>query len=156
MIDDPFDLKGAFAGGNNMDHQRNLDDFAQQLVANYARYNCEQYELHLEMLSDDDQAELARFYLESIDREIESACYGDDDSLNSDFLCALLAMLKNDCRETRETFAQTTRKNILIYYRSTLNEILANACESYLHCSMNEQGYYANYDEWHGDVIWKR
>jgi len=156
MIDDPFDLKGAFAGSTNMSHQKNLEVFTEQLVANYARYTADQYELHLEMLSEDDQSELARLYLESIDREIEGACYGDDDSMNSDFLCALLAMLKNDCKETRENFAKVTRKNILIYYRSTLDEILSAACDNFLHCSMNEQGYYANYDEWHGDVIWKK
>jgi hypothetical protein len=108
------------------------------------------------MLPDDEQNELVRLYIESIDREIEWACYGADESINSDYLCAMLAMLKDDCIKTREHFAEVTRKNLLTYYKDSLECLLSGACESFLHNSMNEQGYYYERDMAHGDIHWRK
>jgi hypothetical protein len=106
------------------------------------------------MLTEEEQDELVRLYIESIDREIEWACYGDDESINSSFLCALISMLKDDSKESRDNFAEVTRKNILIHYKDTLNELLATACDNYLHLQMNEQGLYPSQDMDNGDVVW--
>lgn len=151
--DDPFDLKG-YKGVFAVTQKCSLDDYAQDLVAGYGKYINGQYELNIEMLPEDDQNELARLYIESLDREIEGACYGLDDSINSNFICSLLAMLNDDNKATRERFAQITRHNIIAYYQESLNEILLIACDSYLHNSMNEQGLYASYDSDHGDIVW--
>lgn len=152
--DDPFNLKGAFAGVANMSHERNLDDFIQELVGSYGVYKDDHYDLDLEKLSSPYQLELARLYIESIDREIEWACYGDDQSLNSEFLCALLAMLKDSTPKTRAKFAQVTTRNILIYYKETLQNLLDIGCDVYFNNEMNEAGYRADYDPEHGDVVW--
>ena len=154
--DDPFDLKGTFAGAANMSHQRNLNDYAESLVSQYGNYVGDQYELTLDMLPEDEQNELVRLYIESIDREIEWACYGADESINSDYLCAMLAMLKDDCKETREHYAEVTRKNLLTYYKKSLECLLNEACDSFLHNSMNEQGYYSGRDMDHGDLVWRK
>ncbi len=95
-----------------------------------------------------------RLYIESIDREIEYACYGEDETINSEFLCAMLNMLKDDRRETREYFAKITRKNILSYYKKTLNDILSEACRYLEHLGMEESGYTSRIDMEHGDVVW--
>jgi hypothetical protein len=155
-IDDPFDLKGAVTGVTNMNPQRNLSNYAEELVAQYAKYTHGQYDLILSDLPEEEQNQLASAYIESIDREIEWACYGEDESINSDFLCALLCMLKDDCNETREHFAEVTRKNILTYYKKQLQETLDDACTSYLNNTMNEQGYYSEQDMEHGDLVWRR
>ncbi len=130
-IDDPFDMKGLVTGVTPLSHERNLNDYALELVSHYADYSCGQYNLTLDMLPDDEKNELARLYIESIDREIEWACYGTDESINSDFLCAMLSMLKNDCDETRENFSDTTRKNLIIYYTKQLEEVLTSACDQF-------------------------
>lgn len=153
-IDDPFGL-GDVTGVTPLNNQRNINDYAEELVATYAKYDGDQYELSLEMLPDHEQNELVRLYIESIDREIEWACYGDDESLNSSFLCAMLAMLKDDCEETRQAFSETTRKNLLIYYKDSLTDLLDTACDTYHHAIMNEQGLFARYDDEHGDIVWK-
>jgi hypothetical protein len=152
-IDDPFDLKGAFTGVRQVSHQRNLTDYAENLVSHYGKYQDDQYELCLEMLPDDEQNELTRLYIESIDREIECACYGEDESINSDFLCSMLAMLKDNNHETRLIFAETTRKNIISYYKKSLNAILTNACDIFHRLQMHHDGY-AYEDSEDGDVIW--
>lgn len=155
-IDDPFDLKGFVTGVTKVSHERNLSDYAQELVASYAKFSGDQYQLELDKLSSPCQLELARLYIEFIDREIEWACYGEDQTLNSDFLCALLQLLKDNTPQTRDNFAQVTMRNILIYYKDTLQEILNSACTNYYCNEMHEAGYHTEQDLDHGDVLWRR
>lgn len=156
-IDDPFETKGFVTGVTKMsDHVRNLNDYTQELVYSYGKHIGDNYELDLDKLSSPYQLELARLYIESIDREIEWACYGEDQTLNSDFLCAMLSMLKDSNPKTRANFAQVTTRNILTYYKDTLQEILDTACNDYYCNEMNQAGYRAEQDMDHGDVVWRR
>lgn len=139
--DDPFELKGFFEGAPILNRQRNLSDYAQELVATYAKYSNSHYEISLDMIPEEELNELARLYIESIDREIEWACYGEDESINSSFLCSLLAMLKDNNKESRESFAETTRKNILIFYKESLDSLIQIACEEYFNTIANEEEY---------------
>lgn len=155
--DDPFDFKGFVTGVTKVsDHTRNLNDYTQELVYSYGKHIGDNYELDLDKLSSPCQLELARLYIESIDREIEWACYGSDQTLNSDFLCAMLAMLKDSNPKTRANFAQVTTRNILIYYKDTLQAILDTACQDFFCNEMSEAGYRAEQDMDHGDVVWRR
>lgn len=155
-IDDPFDMKGFTGVKRVSDHNCNLNDYAIELVAGFAKFKDDQYELTLDMLSSPYQLEFARLYIESIDREIEWACYGEDQTLNSEFLCKLLAMLKDSTPKTRTEFAQATTRNILVYYKDTLQNILNEACEDYYTREMNEAGYRAEIDMNHGDCHWRK
>lgn len=155
--DDPFDFKGLVTGVTKIsDHERNLRDYALEMVGLFAKFKDDQYELTLDMLSSPYQLEFARLYIESIDREIEWACYGEDQTLNSDFLCAMLAMLKDSNPTTRAKFAQVTTVNILKYYKNTLQEILDKACEDFYFNEMHEAGYRCEQDMEHGDFAWRR
>jgi hypothetical protein len=154
-IDDPFQLgTHAFKGLKPMNHQRNLNDYIQELVASHGIYCQDHYVLFLKMLTEEEQDELVRLYIESIDREIEWACYGTDESINSDFLCSMLAMLKLNTKESREEFAETTRRNLLAYYKETLEDLLHTGCELYFTNEMHEAGYRADYCRDNGDVVW--
>lgn len=154
-IDDPFQVgTHVFKDLKPMSNKKQLSDYAEELVSQYAKYECDQYELTLNMLPEDEQNELVRRYIESTDREINECIYGDDFTINSSFTCALLAMLKDDCKETRESFADITRKNTLLYYKDSLDEELETACDNFLHMQMNEQGLYAHQDREHGDIVW--
>ncbi len=154
-IDDMFHI-GTFAdkGRQRMSNKKQLSEYSEELVAQYAKYNGDHYELTLNMLSDDDQNELVRWYIESIDREIEWACYGSDESINSEFLCAMISMFKDDNAVTRARFAEVTRNNILVYYKNNLNELLVTACDNFYRMQMNEAGYQSSYDQDNGDVVW--
>lgn len=154
--DDPFDLKGFVTGVKPLSHQRKLEEYAQELVASYGEFIGNQYELNLEKLSSPYQQELLQLYIESIDREIESAPYGKDQSINSDYLCAMLAMLKDSTPKTRAKFAQITTRNLLDYYNDALQGVLDEACHD-LHCNeMTNADYYLEQDLEHGDYSWKR
>lgn len=153
---DPFGLGNTVKGLANMSHKKNLCDFAQELVANYAKYSCDHYELPLHMVPEYELNELVRLYIESTDREVNECIYGNDFSIENDFTCALLAMLQNDCRDTREKFAEITRKNTILYYEKSLQEILDEACNDYLHSMMNEQGYYARQDADNPEIVWSK
>lgn len=154
-IDGPF-LSGthAFKGLKPMSHQRNLDDYIQELVSQRGKYCSDHYELTLSMLAEEEQDKLIHLYIESIDREIEWACYGTDESINSDFLCDMLSMLKLNTEESRQKFAETTRRNLLVYYQDTLNQLLTTGCDIYFTNEMNEAGYRPEYDQNNGDVVW--
>lgn len=156
-IDDPFDLKGQFdfvKGVTMVSHEKRLQDYAQELVALRGKYECDQYYLDLTLLTDEEQNELARLYIEATDRETNECIYGDDFTINSEFNCALLALLQNDTSENRDRFAEVTRNNVITYYRKSLDEVLDQACHDYLCAQMNEAGYYAHQDRESGEVIW--
>lgn len=148
--------------GNNikglplMSHKRNLSNYAEELVAYYAKYESGQYELSLLDLPKSEQNELARLYIEATDREINECVLGNDFSIDNDYTCALLSMLQEDSQENRERFAEVTSKNIIIYYTKSLQGVLDEACHTYLCNVMNEQGYYAHRDVEHGDVMWSK
>lgn len=155
--DDPFQLGAYFVKGlATMNHKSNLSHYANDLVSHYAKYDGDTYTLCLSSLSDDDQNELIRLYIESTGRDTSECVYGDDFTINSDFTCALLSMLKNDNKASREHFADVTRRNLLIYYKDSLNEILEAACDNFLHMQMNENGYHAQQDMEHGDILWRK
>ncbi|WP_045099304.1 hypothetical protein [Legionella micdadei] len=139
-----------------MNHKINIFNYAEELVAHYAKYRYDQYELSLSDLPESSLNELARLYIEHTNREVNECINGDDFSINNDFTCALLAMLQDDSQENRERFAEVTRKNILTYYKESLQKVLDEACQFYLNNMMNEQGLYARYDLENGDLIWSR
>ncbi len=154
LNNDPLELKVVVKGVTNMNHKRNLENFALDLVAQYAIFDGENYNLSLKELSDSDQNELARLYIESTERDVGECVYGDDFSINSDYTCALLAMLKDDSKENRDNFAQITLRNIFIFYSQTLEDVIDTACNDY-HCNMiSEEGYYNTRDSDHGDFHW--
>ncbi|HEY2811781.1 MAG TPA: hypothetical protein VGJ00_10395 [Rhabdochlamydiaceae bacterium] len=138
-----------------MNHKRTLELYAEELVHHHADYDADGYSLNLCDLSDSDQNELARLYVEYTDRDLCECVNGNDLSINNDYTCALLAMLQNDCHETRERFADITRKNIITYYKSQLQDVLNDACNDYLLHVNNENGLYAYIDTEHGDVVWR-
>lgn len=146
---DPFGM-GSVVKGLTMDHQKKLENHAQELIAQYATYDDDGYCLLLHALPDDEQSELARLFIESTDRDISECVYGDDFSINNDYTCALLAMLKDDSQENRDHFAEVTRKNTIKYFEKALQSTLDDACH-YLQAMDNEQRYFSNYDREHGD-----
>jgi hypothetical protein len=149
---DPFEF--ATVKGLTMNHERDLDDTISYLIQSYGIQSCDSIEIDLDLIPQEDQDELLRFYIESIAREIEWACYGADESIDSDFLCSMLAMLQDNNSETREQFAVTTRKNLFIYYKETLENLLDIGCDVYFKNQMLESGYSAQIDNDHGDVVW--
>ena len=155
-IDAPFDIKGFVTGLTPMSNQKKVEEYAQELVYNHGEFIGDQYELSFDKLSAPFQLNLTRLYIESIDREIEWACYGEDQSINSDFICAMLAMLQDSTPKTRAKFAEVTLKNLVVYYKDVLQRVLDEACHD-LRCNeMNEAGYHGEYDRDHGDFLWVR
>lgn len=157
--DDPFDIGLSFKsqGLTMISHERQLELYAEELVSQHATYECEEYTLNLENLSIEEQSELFRLFLESIDREFETdAILGNDYAINSDYNCALLAMLENDNTATREAFSDVTRRNMITYYENSLQKALNEACESYLRYTNQEAGLRCHQDENHGDLVWSK
>ena len=154
-IDDPFQIGiNAFKGLVPVSNKTNLSNYTQYLVDNRARYDGDNYLLFVSELPEYEQNELVRLYLETIDRDTSECIYGNDFTINNEFTCSLLAMLKDDCRETRDNFAQATRTNILNYYTESLQSILDIACTAYHLNMMNENGYYATMDMDNGNTVW--
>lgn len=156
--EDPFDIGLSFTQGSSMlSHERALELYAEELVSKFAKYECEEYRLDTESLPDAERAELTRLFLESIDREFETeSILGGDYSINSDYNCALLAMLKDNNAETRANLASITARNIQKYYDKELQSVLIGACLGYLHYTNQEAGYQCYQDTEHGDFCWRK
>lgn len=154
--DDPFELKGAFKGLTVVTNARNLTEYAQELAYDYGKYVDGYYALDLNSIASPYQLELARLYIESIDRDIENACFGEDQTLNSDFLCSMLAMLKDSTPKTRANFAQVTTRNILAYYKEPLQYVLDEACHDLLCNMQSEIGQHSYQDKDSGEIFWSK
>ena len=141
--------------GLSMNHRRTLELYAEELVSYHSKYDGDNYTLLFSKLSDDEQNELARLYVEYTERDLCECVNGNDLSINNDYTCALLAMLQDDCHETRERFAEVTRKNIITYYKKQLQDVLNEACNTYMYNINEENGLYAHVDMEHGDVVWR-
>jgi hypothetical protein len=79
------------------------------------------------------------------------AIHGNNFDINNDYNCALLALLKDDNRETRKTLADVTRRNITIYYKDLLQQALDDACESCNNLFLEEANMRWDRDQDHGD-----
>lgn len=154
--DDPFDLKGAINGVTSLSHSRNLYFYAEDLVQRYALFDGECYNVTFLNLPEHEQNELARLYLEYTDREISECIHGQDFSIDNEFTCKLLAMLKNDCKHAREAFAETTRKNVITYFEKDLQRFLDDCCHEMLCNQNNEQGFYAQQCKDTGETVWSK
>jgi hypothetical protein len=154
--DNPFDLKVAFAGVAKMSPNRRLQLYAEGLVPQYATFDGQQFELFLSYLPEEDQNELVRLLLEATGRDFTECVNGEDFSIDNDYSCAVLAMFKNDCADTRDALADIIRKNIIAYHRQYLDDLLLSACDTHLHQVNNENGLYAHVDREHGDLVWGR
>jgi hypothetical protein len=142
-------------GLTNLNHQKNLEFYARDLVAHYAKYDkySGMYNLFLCDISDSDQNELARLYIDYTDRELNECVHGNDFSIDNEYTCALLAMLKDNTLENRERFAEITRNNIINYYKKSLQKVIDTACEDYLMSMYNENDMYSYIDQSSGDVM---
>lgn len=139
-----------------MTHQKRLNSFLSDLVSNYAKHDGDVYNLSLDDLPEDEQGNLASHYLETIDREVNECVYGNDFTINSDYTCALLKMLKDPTPENRDDFARLVNKNVIVYFHESLQSLIDEACNDYLHEEMNDAGYYAHIDRNHGDLVWSK
>lgn len=154
--DDPFDFKGDFAGVASLSHEKRLFNYTDELVANYGKLIQDEYKLPLETLPEFEQNELARLYLEYTDRDLTECVNGNDLSIDNEYTCALLNMLKDDCQKNRDALSSIMRKNIISYYAESLQDLLNTSCDDYLNNAMNEDGYYADRDMEHGDFSWSK
>ena len=139
-----------------MNNINKLNNYAQELVQHYGTYDGEGYFILLGNVPSHEQGKLANLYLESIDRETTECVHGKDFSIDNDYTCALLKLLKEDSQENRENFAITTRNNVIAYFKNNLQKILDSACEDHLHSIKNEQGYYLRTRPDNGEIYWGR
>lgn len=156
LWNDGHEHKVSSKGMPSITNLRNLSNYAEELVAYYGLYNGDEYVLSFVKLDAHEQTELARLYLEVNDRETTECIYDGDFRLNNDFNIALISMLKNNTRETREEFSRITIQNIIKYYAISLQEILDDACVSYHSQIMNEHNYFQTQDNEHGDITWSK
>jgi|KBSSwiStaDraftv2_1062776.scaffolds.fasta_scaffold893336_2 hypothetical protein len=153
IVSDPFGIEDR-RKGFALNHEKSLENYIDELVANRAKYIDGRFELSFDSLAEHHKNEIAHLYIEYSDRDLSECIYGDDVSINSEFTCTLLSMLKNDSKESREKFAETTRTNILKYYEREFQRLIDGACDVYLNNSMEEAGMYARQDRDTGDIYW--
>lgn len=145
-----------FKGLKSVSHKKSLSDYAEELVSMYAKFDGGSFYLLLSYLSDADQNEIVRLYMESTNRETGECVHGNDFSTENNYTCALLEMLKDDCPATRAIFAEVTRNNILAYYATALQGVLDEACNDYECNMMIEQDYHQSQDRNSGEYGWSR
>lgn len=154
--DDPFDLPWSVNGVTSLTQTRDLHFYAQDIVAYHGKFDGECYNVTFSDLPDYAKNELASLYFEYTGRETSECVHGTDYAIDNDFTCALLSMLKNDCKKTRDTFADVTRKNIIKHYEKYLQKVLDDACNDYLCIENNNRGLYSIKDRESGEVYWSR
>lgn len=119
-----------------MNHKKNLSDFARELVSNYAKYlpTDEFHTLNTYDIPLNEREELAVLYLEAEDRNMDiviEAILKGDFSIDSEFMVALLDMLKNHTSDNRDNFACIVVSNMLVYLDDKLQDVINDACRDY-------------------------
>jgi hypothetical protein len=142
-------------GAASLSVERDLHLYAQELVGQYAKFEGECYNVAFEQLSDSDQGKLLALYFEFNDRETECV-HGEDFSVDNDYTCALLKMLRDNTQENQANFATIVHENISKYYRKSIQKILDTACDDLLHNIKNEDGYYAHRSRDNGEIEWRK
>ena len=141
-------------GMTYMSHKRNLSKYAESLVANYAKYDGPSYSLFLYNIPEDDRNQFVYYYLESIDRDITECVYGNDFTVNSEYACAFMLLMKNNTVENRKRLTNIIRRNTIEYFSSSLQEILNQACTDYLEMEMYENDIRQLSYEDNGEMYW--
>lgn len=154
--DDPFSVRGTAMGFALMNNEQKLNYFAQELVGEYGKYSFDSCTINLSNIPPDEQNKLVSLYIDYTGRELTECVNGQDFSIDNQYSCVLLAMLNNNCKETRDDFAEVTRKNILAYYSKSLQELLDTAALNYLCDLNNEAGYFYEQDRETGEVHWSK
>lgn len=119
-----------------MNHKKNLSDFARELVANYAKClpTDEFHTLNVYDIPLNEREELVVLYLEAEDRNMDiviEAILKGDFSIDSEFVVALLDMLKNHTAENRDNFSCIVVSNMLVYLDNKLQAVIDDACRDY-------------------------
>lgn len=153
--DCPFDLPWSSQGVTSLSVERDLHLYAQELVEQYGRFDGECYNVTFDQLSDHDQSTLLAKYFEFNDRDTECV-NGNDFSVDNDYSCALLKMLKDNTQENQANFATTVHRNITTYYQKSIQKVLDDACNDYLHNVNNEAGLFACIDRDSGEIDWRK
>lgn len=143
-------------GATNMENEYNLQRYAVELVCRYAVLDSDHLVLTLQNLPEEDQAELARLYIETTDREISECVYGDDFSINSDYACAVMSILRENSKENRENLSNVIIANTIKYFSETLQDILDAACESYFAQEQEEAGFYPQRNMDNDEISWSK
>ena len=126
------------------------------LVSDYAIFNGNNYELFFDNLSDTDQGDSVKYYLETIDRDINEAIYNDDFDINNDLTVNLLQILSSNSKEDKIKFAEVARENTIKYFKNDLQELITEACQEYQDNRYDEHGYTAHQAQDNGETIWCR
>ena len=139
-----------------MNHKLNLYRFVEQLIEDHAVRVHEVLCLPLYKLIDDDQCELARLYLESIDRDAMDCIYGKDFTLDNDYTCAVLSLLSNDSVENRDKLAALTKRNVVQYLEKTLQKLLDETCDEVNTNTHLDLGLHIRTHKDNGETYWSR
>lgn len=139
-----------------MNHYRNLVNFIDELISLQAKFDGDVYNLDINSLDEDDQGKLVALKLEESDRDTSECVHGLDFTLDNDYSCALLNMLSQNTEESRENFSRLVSRNTFLYFRKSLQSLIDERCNDYLHEERNSNGYRAQIDRNHGDIVWRK
>lgn len=128
-----------------MEINRNLKRYLHELIESYAEFTGDTYTLSLSSLHDDEQGRLAMIYMAANGLDSYEFLMG--------FESSLFSMLEDDNIDTREDFARLVKKKIIAYYTNTLQDLINDACNDYLHEEYNAKGLYAKRTS-NGDLYW--
>jgi hypothetical protein len=143
-----------YQGLINLNHERKLIEFTNDLITHYADFKDNQYTLNFSDISEFDQDELVRLYIELTGRELTECVNGLDYSIDNEYTCALLNMLENNCKERRDYFASVVRDNVVKHYSQSLQGYINDACQNYFIKEMNDNGIFSTIDKENGEVVW--
>lgn len=117
-----------------MNHYQNLIFQIDRLIYSKAKYDKlrEVYELRISDLDEIELSGLASLKLEEADRDTCECIHGLDFSINNEFTCSLIKMLRHNNQENRNNFSQVITKNIISYHSDSLQKLIDERCEEYM------------------------
>jgi hypothetical protein len=117
-------------GGRSMERSsRQLYSFIDDLISSYGHEDRDGMDLSVNNLSDHIKEKFVARLLEEDDRDLYSIY---ENKKYDDIVIALLNMLKNDCLDTRNDFAESVRNNMVAYYEPKMQQLIDEQIPGYL------------------------
>jgi hypothetical protein len=101
--------------------ERNLVNFIDRLISNYAKEESGVLYLNISDLDDHAREEFTAYLLEDDERDLYSIY---ENKKYDDIVSKLICMLKDDSLDTRNDFAESVRNNMVSYYSSKMQQLI--------------------------------
>lgn len=135
--------------------ERELRNFASDVVAENAKWDCDQYVVDWYKIDENDRNKILAYFVELNGKDFY-AIVENDEKYRDDILSKMLGMIKGTSIDSELDFAYSVREAVNHYYEPQAIELIDELTGEYTHDTLRENGLRLVQDKYHGDFVLQR